>query len=157
MATGLIFGLGLGLGAVKLVPSFKLLRDFPRYAGAEGGWLARGKRVSNLPEKLGDNTLQPPMQRKTPVPAKWELPAMLTKAFLGRDQRAHQFYFYNQGFAWQEYGTYLGPFTVLLLCCFPLAIRSQWPWLASAMICFLLAAGHFRILPPGPSFIACPF
>ncbi len=168
LATGLIFCLGFGLAAVKLVPSIKLLREYPRYTVPGGGWLARPKLPPGSPGKPVEEAVTPPasgtsrprdamvlvgdesrpLDERIPKPSKWNLPPMIFKIFLGRDQQSDTNYFPNQGFGWHEYGSYVGPFLVLLLAGFPLALRCQWPWLATGMICFLTALGNFAHFAP---------
>ena len=164
---------GAGLSAVKLFPAVKLLREFPRHI-SEGGstwsrymetWSvapstaeeigtvraptspgASNEKSGTLPvEASGHTPVAPQAKRRI---SRRDLPAFLFKEFLGRDQQSDVFYFPIQGYGWHEYGAYLGPLAIVLLFGSPLVLRTAWPWILVAGLCFLTAAGSFSRFAP---------
>lgn len=144
-----------GATAFRVLPSISLNRAYPRmgkvggsswsvYQTADDGETApAGDKEGATPGAVAD--FDPKSLKSL---GRWELPVFLAKIFLGREQRSNTYYFRIQGFKWHEYGTYLGPFVVLLLALSPVFWRRGWPFMASGAFCFLIAIGNFSWWAP---------
>ena len=172
----------VGLSAVKLMPTFQLISQYPRtmsldpggklvsvvggapwgkyqrlFFGAgsqadpvsdKAGVEVRGERGSNSPDGSTEPGVPSANARQL---SKWDMPLVLIKIFLGREQRSLKTYYPVQGFGWHEYGAYIGAVAVVLLVCSPfLVLRSAWPWMVVGSSCFLVAVGNFAPFAPWP-------
>ena len=140
----LSMSLGAGLSAVKLLPVVKLMRENPRDTPVAGGsWnqVLTGRDPASTTRPIASVSKMLPASR-------WDLVYQAIKVFLGRDQRGDENYFAHQYWGWQEYGAYVGPIIIGLIAFSPLVFRQQWPWLASAAGCFLIALGNFAPIAP---------
>jgi len=107
-------------------------------------------------ERAEENARVPVHQSTKPTPSspktlkrsKWDMPAVLVKVFLGREQRSLEIYYAIQGFGWHEYGAYLGPLAILLMLSSLFFLRSAWPWMLVGVVCFLVAVGNFAPFAP---------
>lgn len=164
------FAIGAGLSAVKLAPSISLLGRYPRQTSIGGNSWARYKTavgISSSPDGIELSTpaqdapqssahealaptYEPPIQTFGPDarPSRWDLPALLLKSFLGRDQESDTLYFPVQSYGWQEYGAYLGPLAIVLLAAALRLWRGVWPWMVVAAISLVTAAGNFAAFAP---------
>ena len=140
----LSMSLGAGLSAVKLLPVVQLMQENPRETALGGGaW----NQVLTGPD-LASTTRPDASVAKILAASRWDLVYQAIKMFLGRDQRGDENYFAHQYFGWHEYGAYLGPIVIGLIALSPLVFRRQWPWLATAGGCFLIALGNFAPIAP---------
>jgi len=160
-----------GVSAVKLLPAVKLVREYPRYTESGGVVWSKYSEILLGPSRPGaveagdrpdaartstedDSSTSEKTIDLAPTPAakvrpsKRDLPAFVTKVFLGREQRSDTHYFPIQGFGWHEYGAYIGPLAVLLLAISPLYLRTAWPWMIVIGFCFLTAMGNFAPFAP---------
>ena len=140
----LTMSLAGGLCAVKVLPVVELLRENPRTTPVGGpSWsmaLSGSDTTSVSRAEAGE--------RETAAESRWPLIHELIKVFLGRNQRGNEIYFTHQEYGWHEYGAYLGPIIMGLIVLSPLVFRQQWPWLVSALGCFLIALGNFAPFAP---------
>ena len=143
--------LGAGFSAIKLVPCWLLMRQYPRPTDVGGSiWSGykqtpMGDATAEEDRLVGGPSPPPAARPRLPWPRFW---AFLARIFLGRDQRSDVRYFPTQGFGWHEFGAYLGPLTILLLAGSPFILRAAWPWLLVAFFCSLTAAGNFSPWSP---------
>jgi hypothetical protein len=163
---------GAGVSAVKLLPSVKLLGERPRYTSVGGVVWSKYKALvlgpsqpatiapGESPEaaravtedagRTNRNTVDasPPVDAPARL-SKRDLPAFLTKVFLGHEQHPMRNYFPQLlGYNWHEYGAYIGPVAVLLLAISPIYVRTAWPWMIVSGCCFLTATGNFARFAP---------
>lgn len=158
----IVLGFGAGLSAFKTLPTVQLLRENPRATDAGGkGWQKFFGTVREDAESLEITDAAVPMDaavvgadlssspsRKPASKSRWDVVSHLIRIFLGRDQRAGQYYYAHQGYTWDEYGAYTGPIVLGFVALFPMVLRTQWPWLVTAVICFLVALGNFASVAP---------
>ena len=140
----LSLSLGAGLSAAKLIPVVKLMHENPRETALGGdAWnqILTGRDLASTTRSNASGS-------KVLAASRWDLVYQAIKVFLGRDQRGGESYFAHQHYGWHEYGAYLGPFIIGLIALSPLVFRQQWPWLASAAGCFLIALGNFAPIAP---------
>lgn len=152
---------GCGFSAVKLLPVIEYMRENPRHIASGGNWLdqftkpnAGSVEVSgesgHASAMAADTSISEATLTKKDSPlSKWDWPAILIKAILGREQRSNKQYSRLQSWGWQEYGVYIGPLGVLLIALAPfLEWQKTWPWLTTSAFCFFCAAGNFGSFAP---------
>ena len=169
-----------GLSAVKLMPTYQLVSQYPRtytvprhgmwsnytkfFFGAQdrperGSGDGRGDVLVARKPDSNAASIEPalPAAASSRALSKWDAPRLLIKIFLGREQRGLTSYFPVQSFGWHEYGAYIGPLAVLLVLCSPfLVARKAWPWMVAGGFCFLMAMGNFAPLRQGRCCTDCP-
>jgi len=152
LGLALMCGLGVGLGAVKLVPTLELMKQHPR--------------TVELPAPISTDRFQAPSSEEIQEyqmwegtadyrvvhgswseGTRWEPVGVIVKAFLGREQRGVTEYFVRYR-PWHEYGAYFGPLGVLLVLCSVLVRRDAWPWIVAAGFCFVMGLGKIARYAP---------
>ena len=166
----LMLACGVGLTGVKSVPAWQLLSANPRTIEVGGGVWSKFFKMSGSTGRLdaakslaADSTTSEKARRHDGRPglpeeaatagpvsprSRWDMPRFAASMLLKRDRRSNTRDWPIQSWDWQEYGCYLGPLGVILLCLWLLSARQAWPWAVMAAFSFLAAAGNFAWFAP---------
>jgi hypothetical protein len=163
LALGAALILSAGLAAVRLAPEVALIARYPRTLAPVRASYDRLARDLDTPPPGPESAASAvPTSAEPGSPSGVRaVVAQLAGIFLARGHEPNGRYYRYQGYAWHEYGAYIGPVVLGLLLFAPVVLwhqpRSLWPWLSGAMVCFAVAVGNFASFSPWALLHDLPF